>query len=80
MSKAKPTFVVIQEGGTSEELYVHAHYTKDAAQADRIECAAGSYRTTKPVKIPPELAKLGEVFYTTVEAIIESLSTLDYPE
>lgn len=80
MSKVKPAFVVIQEGGTSEELYVHAHDTEDAAQADRIECAAGSYRTTEPVQIPAELAKLGEVFYSTVEAILESLNTLDYPE
>lgn len=81
LAKAKPSFVLLQEGGSSQELYVHAHETGAEADADRISCRDdGSYRTTPVVEIAPELAVLGEVFYEAVEAIIGTLGDMGYPE
>ncbi len=74
----KPAYVVVQEGGSSEELYVHAHSSAEAAEEDRIDCAEdGAYSTTEVVEIPAVLAALGETFYETLDEIIGSLSSME---
>lgn len=53
--EAKTVFVLIQEGGSSAELYVHVRDTLQAAEAHRRECARASYRTSEPVEFPARL-------------------------
>lgn len=77
----EPAFVVIQEGGSSSELYVHAHANHDDALNDRLDCAnEGSYRTTPVYEISPLLAVLGEHFYAAAEDLLSSLGDLAYAE
>lgn len=78
---ATPAFAVIQEGGSSDELYVHSHSTEDDAEEDRYSCAEdGSYRTSQVVQIPPALAALGEVFYETAESMLKASAELECAE
>jgi len=80
-TSAKPAFAVIQEGGSSDELSVHSHSTKDDAEEDRYSCAEdGSYRTSQVVPIPPALAALGEVFYETAESLLKASAELECAE
>lgn len=74
---ANKAYAVIQEGGSSTELYLHAHDSKEAAEQDRVDCAKGAYRTGDIVEIPGVLNALSESFYGTVDGIIDSLGTLD---
>jgi len=79
--KPRETYVVVQEGGTSNELYLHAHATRADARRDRIDCRdSGNYRTSPIVEIPPQCAALGEVFYSTVEAILHATTALNFPD
>jgi hypothetical protein len=49
-------FAVLQEGGTSSEIYLLSSRTEAEAQQVRIACANDSYRTSPPVSIPADLA------------------------
>lgn len=77
----KPSYVLIQEGGSSLELYVHAHPTELEAEQDRFSCRDdGSYRTSPVIEVPPELAALGETFYGFLDEFVKLTTQLDYPE
>jgi hypothetical protein len=54
---AKMAFLVVQEGGSSTEMYVTGHATLKKAQAHRRSCARASYRTSPPVEVPESLVK-----------------------
>lgn len=49
-------YLVIQEGGSSTELYLRAHASRELAEEDRIRCAAGAFRTSPVVAIPRAVA------------------------
>lgn len=73
----KPSYVFVQEGGSSSELYLHEYETKTGALAARINCAsAGAYKTSAIVEISPFLRSLGGVFYTTAEALVATVPGL----
>ncbi len=71
------SFVLIQEGGSSTELYLHAHGSREEAEQDRIDCAQGAYRTSEILEVSPVMAALGEGFYGAVEQTLSALSTLE---
>lgn len=78
---AAPAFALVQEGGSSDELYLHSHPNEDDAVEDRYSCAEdGSYRTSQVVEIPPALAALGEVFYETAESLLKASAELECAE
>lgn len=66
-------YALIQEGGSSDELYLHVHDTLEDAEADRLDCADGAYRTTEPVELPDSTD------WDAVQTLLESVSSLDYP-
>jgi len=73
----KNIVLVIQEGGSSTEMYVHAHENIRQANADRKSCAKGSYRTSEPIKVPEALSRVlqdfpgAEVeFYQLLETVL----------
>lgn len=78
--RARPAFVVIQEGGSSGEIYVHSHESHADAEDDRIDCAKGAYRTSRIIEIPPALAELGEAFYEVLEQVLEASLKMEYFE
>ena len=66
-----PAYVIVQQGGSSCELYVHSHDSEEDAENDRIDCARdGAYRTSPVIPIPASVAALSELFYESVDAIV----------
>ena len=52
MRKPKTMLVVVQEGGSTGELYAHAFTRRRDADRFRRSCARASYRATEPVEVP----------------------------
>lgn len=75
-----PAYVLIQEGGSSGELYLHSHPSLKEAEEDRRSCEEdGAYRTSPIIEIPDALATHAEVFYQAVEAILRASLELGFP-
>jgi hypothetical protein len=75
--KAAPSYVYVQEGGSTSELYLHEYETEEGALTGRLDCAsAGGYKTGAVVEISPCLRSLGEVFYATAEALVRTVPSL----
>ena len=75
-----PAFVVVQEGGSSSELYIHSHKSKRAAEKDRRDCEKkGAYRTGPVVEVSGAVAAFQEPFYQVAEAIAASICELGFP-
>lgn len=78
--KDGPVYMLIQEGGSSAELYIHAHETFSEAENDRVSCADdGSYRTSEIIEVPSDLAAHPK-FFEVAEQLARATLTLDYPE
>lgn len=72
-------YVVVQEGGSSEEIYIHASDTEHDAEAFRVSCRdEGSYRTSGVIEVPAELVTHGEVLYALLEQVARA--DLGFPE
>jgi len=70
-------FGVIQEGGSSSELYLSSFSSEEEALDFRRDCTRdGAFRTSFPIEIPAELNALGEVFYSVLDDVL-SASTDD---
>jgi hypothetical protein len=70
-------YLIVQEGGSSSELYVHAWDTRKDAEQDRIDCASdGAYRTSKVVEAPADLVNHPE-FYSVVEDLLRASRDLE---
>lgn len=74
--KSKKLFIVVQEGGSSSEYYIHAHDTLNEANKDRKGCAEASYRTSKPIEVPTALAKVLLENDPAESAFLEVLETV----
>ena len=68
-------FLVVQEGGSSTELYVHSFDTDKDAQAFRASCGGAAYRTTTPISIPGALAA-SQSFWPTLSDVLNSLPNM----
>lgn len=55
---SRKVYVVLQQGGSSAEMYVHVHDSLHDANADRKECEKGAYKTSEPIEVPADVAKL----------------------
>lgn len=83
MEANKKLYLVIQQGGSSRELYVHAHGTLTEARKDRKSCEGASYQTTEPIEVPATLATIllsnmdacGD-FYNVMETAVRSAAEL----
>lgn len=76
----KSDYAVVQEGGSSVEIYLHSHDNEAAAQSDRVSCAKAAYRTSEIIEIPASVAALGERFYEAAEELLKASLDVDYPE
>jgi hypothetical protein len=77
----RPAHILIQEGGSRTELYLHSWPSAGEAEEDRYSCKDdGSYRTSPTIEIPPILAALGESFYAVAEEIIGLIPEIGFPE
>ena len=81
MSNAKkPAYVIVQQGGTDDEVYLHVHDTRKSAKRDRVSCSQdGAYQTSPIVRVPASLAALPE-FFIVVEEIVRASRVMDMPE
>lgn len=81
----KKIILVIQEGGSSTEMYVHAHENLKQARADRRSCAKAAYRTSELIKVPEALSLVLQdfpgaeaEFYRLLEEVLKA--RLSYPK
>lgn len=51
-NKPKAMHVVVQEGGSTGELYAHAFTTRKDAKRFTRSCARAAYRATAPLEVP----------------------------
>jgi hypothetical protein len=72
-------FILIQEGGSSQELYLHTHNTMEEAKRDRISCAEASYSTSPVLEVPKSLADHPD-FHAVVESLLGMTFELSEPE
>lgn len=81
-------YLVIQEGGSSAELYPHLFDRRREAEVYRVACAKeGAYRTTPLIKVPARLAKtirehseFERVFNMLLSDALDALDDLDMPD
>jgi hypothetical protein len=77
----KTAFVLLQQGGSSDSIYVHSHETEDDAEADRYNCRDnGAYNTSSIIEAPPLLSALGEVFYEFLDEFCRLANDMSMPE
>lgn len=73
-------YVLLQEGGSSSELYIHAHESREDAEDDRVRCEDnGAYRTSEIIEVPASLANHPS-FYSIAEQLVALTATLGFPE
>ena len=76
----KTVYLVVQEGGSSNELYPQSYDTLEAANAFRKSCRDdGAYRTCAPIPVPESLESHPQ-FFDFVSALLASASSLSYAE
>ena len=80
---AKKIHVVIQEGGSTREVYAHAYNTLKQARAMVKSCAEASYNTAGPITLPPYLTEtllksvaLEIEFYKFLDDVVQSVKQL----
>lgn len=78
-AEAEPgcAFVVVQQGGSSSEVYIHAASTHADAEAFREECERGAYETSDVIEVPAVLAAHGETLYEVLEAVAQA--AIEFP-
>jgi hypothetical protein len=64
-------YLVVQKGGSSMEVYLHAFDTREDAEADRIDCSTGDYATGSVIEVPAEIAN-HPAFYTIANLLLQS--------
>lgn len=76
-AQTEKVYCLVQEGGSSKELYLLVHATCEKAQAVRVSCAReGAYRTSSIVEVPRSLAH-ADGFYDAVEALVLASHALE---
>jgi len=71
-------YVVVQEGGSSRERYVHGFDSDKEAQEYRESASQGAYRTSAPVALPVDLVDKPGVM-DALEAIAKASAEVQYP-
>jgi hypothetical protein len=78
LSLPAPQFLVLQEGGSTGELYPHIFDSPEDAQAYRQDCTVnGAYRTSPVVEVPAALAA-NEGLIGVLEDALRASTDLDY--
>lgn len=72
VDSGRPAYLVVQEGGTSAELYVLAGETPEEAEDLRASCSRASYRTSEVIEVPAVLAAHGETLYELLEEVLRA--------
>jgi hypothetical protein len=63
------TFILMQQGGSSGEWYLHAHESLEEAEEDIKDRALVDYNCTSPMEMPENLAKALRAFPDAAEEL-----------
>lgn len=74
-TKTKQAWLVVQQGGSSHEMYLHGFVNKREAETYRRSAARSSYMTSEPIPVPLDLEAHPE-FHRTFEAAIDAAMRL----
>lgn len=80
-------YVVVQQGGSSAELYAHFCSSMAEARADRRDCwREGAYKTSEPVRVSARLAKrlakdhkLASDVWELLDDVFDALKSIEAP-
>lgn len=73
-------FCVVQEGGSSVEIYLGAEMSEEAAQGLRASYAEASYRSSDVIRISGPAAALGEHFLAAADELLDASLEFSYPD
>lgn len=65
-------FLVVQQGGSSSEVYIHVSESEEMAQEFKDDCEKGAYHTSEILPVPKEVAVLGEAAYSFIEEVVQA--------
>lgn len=71
-------FAVVQEGGSSVEIYLHVSKTREDAEAFQASCTEGAYRTSGVIEVPASVAAIGEDAYGFAADLLKASLDLEY--
>lgn len=80
LKNAHPTWGYIQEGGSSNEMYMHWYDSPEKANAGRIECASSYYRTSDIFEISASMSALGEQVAELCKTAAMAAMTVQYAD
>ncbi len=80
----KQCYFVVQEGGSSNELYLHTFNQRRNAQRYRHSCSKAAYRTSPigrlPVILLDALSQLGDTeLFEALFTLHDAIQEVDYP-
>jgi hypothetical protein len=75
----KECYLVVQEGGSSTEIYFQVFETPEDADQYRDSCEQAAYLTSKPVLVAENLV-LHPKFFEFVGAALSATASFDYPD
>lgn len=73
-------YLVLQEGGTSEELYMVMFDSEEEAIEYRASCAEGSYRTSPVIPVPKALLGHEVLLINLIDEVVTSTRSLEVYE
>jgi hypothetical protein len=68
LEQREPAHIVLQQGGTSQEWFIHSHDCQSDAENDIKECAKGAYNTFGPFTLVTNPSE--EDWYNLIEEIV----------
>lgn len=72
-------WIVVQEGGSSAEAYVHGFSSEEDALAARASWAAVAYRSSRPIQLSGALECVSD-FYEVAEMLAAAFTDFGYPD
>lgn len=69
--KPKPIYLVVQQGGSSREFYLHTFDTIKEVDDYRKSCDKAAYRTSAPIKITKAVENVLDQINDIVTAAVE---------
>lgn len=80
LADAKQIHLVVQEGGSTGEMYPHFFDSAADGEAFRVSCTeGGAYRTSQVVALPASLAEC-DGFAAAIEIVLRASMHLDYAD
>ena len=76
MAKLKTNYLVVQQGGSSTEFYIHALSTLRQVERYRKSCDRAAYATSEPIEVPAALVEQ-DGFLDAVQDVMSAMAGIE---